>query len=174
MHKWRRNRFVKGLSTVLAAIVVFVTTYSLILPAISIEYRYAQDMPGFDVQSQQDGLEGDISENAIMAEAYSGPADDSGNLSETGYDGMYEEETGWGDIDVGDSGFFYEGSDDNGELLAENVYDTYDNEGEIYGEVNSLTASVKGTDLRLDFEDAMPEDSELLFKEIDPEFYNNY
>ena len=53
MRKWRNNRLFKGFSTVMAGIVVFVTTYSLILPAISIEYNIAQSMPGLDVADIQ-------------------------------------------------------------------------------------------------------------------------
>ena len=67
MKKIRRNRFFKGFSTIVTAIVVFVTTYSLILPAISIEYNTAQSMPGLDVQENLQA--GDLDYSGELSEA---------------------------------------------------------------------------------------------------------
>ena len=50
--KSRNSKFFKTLSSVLAAVVVFGTTYSLILPAITIDQESAEEMPGFYAEAE--------------------------------------------------------------------------------------------------------------------------
>ena len=47
----------RALATTLAGVVVFVTTYSLILPAITMEAEVAEELPGFSME--EDGFESD-------------------------------------------------------------------------------------------------------------------
>ena len=48
IEKWKSNKVRKRASSVLAFIIVFVTVYSLIIPAITLEQSVAEKMPGTD------------------------------------------------------------------------------------------------------------------------------
>ncbi len=52
MIAWRSNRIRKRLFSVLAFVTIFITAYSLILPAITLEQRIAAQMPGLDADIQ--------------------------------------------------------------------------------------------------------------------------
>ena len=47
----------RALVTTLAGVVVFVTTYSLILPAITLESEVAEEMPGFFMEADSESYE---------------------------------------------------------------------------------------------------------------------
>ncbi|MBQ9065600.1 MAG: Cna B-type domain-containing protein [Blautia sp.] len=131
MKKFRRNKFFKGFSTVIAAIVVFTTTYSLILPAISIEYNTAQSMPGLDVpESRQE--EADFSGEIVETDA-----DGSSGLTyDEAWDNLQYDDYGTGELEPGDSGLDISLEDYDG-LIVENGI-----EGSAYDQtVNEVTVS---------------------------------
>ena len=249
----------------MAGIVVFVTTYSLILPAISIEYNIAQSMPGLDVpdnrQAEDMSVTGELStlqyddSGELLSEGsdelYQDPDYGTGELELTGgstYEGIdgctevedyknidgygddedYRSEGGYGSGEAygtnGDSesyvglegylsaagGIDTESYTDSDGLYIENegLVDEETSEGiistadpvlpeastdssyashetdyangaenagsEVLADVNSLTAELEGVKLRLDFDEVMPGDSELLVREIEEEYYDNY
>ena len=55
----RKKKWVKAGVMSAACLVVFVTTYALILPAITISLNQAEEEPGFDVASQGELLVSD-------------------------------------------------------------------------------------------------------------------
>ena len=48
----KRRQWWHRIVQAMVAIVVFCTTYALILPAITMDEEYAQDMPGFDLDQE--------------------------------------------------------------------------------------------------------------------------
>ncbi len=64
-----KTKYWKVIVMVLAALVVFVTAYMLILPAITLDEDTAETQSGMDVSNQQDAEETDAPENADTAEA---------------------------------------------------------------------------------------------------------
>ena len=216
MKKIKRNKFLRGLSMVTAAIVVFVTTYSLILPAISIEYNTAQSMPGIDVPESQIASDPDFSGELYAEDTdyssdlmYEGAGESfqyddygtgelelAGSSMDDGWDSFTETDSQY--AENGDEGLVYEGSEEgiagqDGNVYTEDMSDSADVQyvtdeaanyavtdtvnyaaGEVPADVNSLMAELEGVRLRFDFDEAMPGDSELTFKEIDEEYYDNY
>ena len=51
LEKWarlhKRNRIIRGFALTLSCIVIFTTTYALILPAITVDEEAAEGLPGF-------------------------------------------------------------------------------------------------------------------------------
>ena len=58
----------------MAVIVVFMTTYMLVLPAITLEQNVAEKMPGMDVKTEQAAVAGESDVNGEEAEAEAGVA----------------------------------------------------------------------------------------------------
>ena len=61
----KKNSHMRRLAFFLAMVVVFTTTYALILPAISLELDVAEEMPGIS-------LEDDINNQDMSADTYDG------------------------------------------------------------------------------------------------------
>ena len=72
MIRKKQSKVRRALSTGLACVIVFVTTYSLILPAITLENSAATDMPGVFLEDNSDSFEADYYDDRAVPSADEG------------------------------------------------------------------------------------------------------
>ena len=88
LNRTRNTKAFRAFASALAVIVVFGTTYSLILPAITVDHESAEEMPGFYLEDE--AFYSADYENAYEDEAFNG-AD---------YENAYEDEAFYSEDDV--------------------------------------------------------------------------
>ena len=106
----------RRIATFMAAVVVFVTTYNLILPAITIEYDVAQEMPGIVVD------EGELINDSTYADTGDFLFDAEENAADQAGDIIVEDPQGNVDALFADDGWVFDNdsSTDDSDLFWDN------------------------------------------------------
>ncbi|MBQ9065119.1 MAG: Cna B-type domain-containing protein [Blautia sp.] len=123
----RKNRYLHRIAFFMAMMVVFVTTYALILPAISLELDVAEEMPGigFLDEGEAEGYTGEIlldgSGEIYDPEAYI-PVEEP-LFGEEEYDGVYDEACNEGVYDGGYDEVYDEACNEVYDVVYDEAYD---------------------------------------------------
>ena len=119
--KSRNSRLFRTFTSILAAVVVFGTTYSLILPAITVDQDSAEEMPGFYLEDEDFYGEGYENE---YEEAYD--SEDASYDQEVNAEDGYEDSSDYANDENPDTDNHYVDNDADNESPADD-YDYTDN-----------------------------------------------
>lgn len=172
LHQKRRSRVRRAFATVLACVVVFVTTYGMILPAITLDDDVAEDMPGvfFEEMPDPDTFTPDESEEEFYfeegwdADAEPAPEDEGVQDEE-----IYFEE-GWDLVPLEEDLAEEDGLGELTDTLSEEELAEDTGLEEL---TYTLSEALDGVTLHLDFAEGVAGSACLTFDEI-LDYYDNY